>query len=276
MNGKLSHGFVLGERVVEPRLGLVITDGKVHHLPPRAMALLLMLAEHCGELVTREDIASELWNGSSVSYGTLTRHVSEIRRSLGDDPRHPRFVETVPQRGYRLICNVVAEDDCGEDAAHVSGNNENEKRSSLGALYSELHKRRVVRAALLYVLVVWLSLQVGEIVFPALGVPEWTLTLLLLLGVLGFPIAMVLAWVFQLTPGGLKLDIGLAKRDQKTRGYRQPIELVVIATLLIVVVVLSGQLVIQAKAAHAPGQGAAHTTEACVEPDTASLVTAER
>lgn len=266
-NDKLSHGFVLGERIVEPRLGVVITDDEVRHLAPKAMSLLLLLAERQGELVSRQEIAERLWNGSGVTHETLTRHVSEVRRCLDDDSRHPRFVETVPRQGYRLISTVVPEDDYGDEAASSKLNGNGSSRAandpdSLGGFVRELRQRKVVRAALLYCLVVWLSLQVGEIIFPALGVPEWTLTFLVLLGVLGFPITLVLAWAFDLTPGGLLLDVSVRDPASPTGRFRR-LHLLVIVTLLIVILVLAGQLIVQARAADVAAPAIAQT---CTQP----------
>ena len=59
---------------------------------------------------------------------------------------------------------------------------------------------------LIYTLVIWLIFQVSEIVVPAVGLPEWVNTLVVVLGILGFPIAATLSWIFDLTPEGLVKD----------------------------------------------------------------------
>lgn len=265
-NGKLLHGFLLGNRIVEPHLGAVIADGELHQVPAQTMALLVLFAEHAGEVVSREQIAATLWNGSGVSYGTLTRHVSEIRRSLGDDARQPQYLETVPRQGYKLIGKVVPEEECSLIEESLDGALKSNVCRGLTDFWVELCKRRVVRAALLYVLAVWVSLQVGELVIPLLALPEWTLTLVFLLGVLGFPIAIVLAWVFQVTSGGLSLDIALGTTP-RTRGGRGA-AILVIGTLLLVILVLSGQLVMQAQANESlSGSG----TETSAAPATAAI-----
>ncbi len=68
----------------------------------------------------------------------------------------------------------------------------------------ELRRRHVFRAAALYLFVAWLILQAADIIVPALHLPEWVLTLVLVLLVLCFPLALVLAWIFDLTPHGLR------------------------------------------------------------------------
>lgn len=88
----------------------------------------------------------------------------------------------------------------------------NPKRSGLSDFLGELKRRHVVRAVIGYAAVVFVVLQAGEIVFPAFDAPEWGLRVLVLLSLLGFPLVVVLAWVFELTPEGLRrtrhLDVG--------------------------------------------------------------------
>jgi TolB-like protein/Flp pilus assembly protein TadD len=70
-------------------------------------------------------------------------------------------------------------------------------------LYHELKRRRVFRVALVYGAVAFVVAQVADIAFPALQLPPWTITLVVVLAVLGFPIALVLAWAFEVTPDGV-------------------------------------------------------------------------
>ena len=70
--------------------------------------------------------------------------------------------------------------------------------------FAELKRRKVFRVMAVYGGVAFVILQVADIALPALGLPEWTLTLILVLTMLGFPIAIVLAWALELTPEGLR------------------------------------------------------------------------
>lgn len=76
-------------------------------------------------------------------------------------------------------------------------------RARIADLARELRRRRVFRVIVVYALVAWALIQFGEIVFPALGLPDWSLTLLVVLAAFGFPIALVLAWAFDLHPAGI-------------------------------------------------------------------------
>lgn len=74
----------------------------------------------------------------------------------------------------------------------------------MGGFFNELKRRNVVRVAIAYVVVGWLVFQVGEVLFPTFGAPEWIFKSVILLIALGFPFALVFAWAFELTPEGVK------------------------------------------------------------------------
>jgi adenylate cyclase len=75
---------------------------------------------------------------------------------------------------------------------------------AMKSFWKELSRRKVTRVALAYLILSWLVLQVADVILPALGLPEWSITLVLALLVLGFPIALVLSWVFDLDSKGIK------------------------------------------------------------------------
>ncbi len=70
----------------------------------------------------------------------------------------------------------------------------------------ELHRRKVLRVAASYAIVAWLLLQVAEVTFEPLHVPDWVMTMVVLLAIIGFPLALVLAWAFDITPDGIEKD----------------------------------------------------------------------
>lgn len=78
------------------------------------------------------------------------------------------------------------------------------KRSRLPAFVAELHRRRVIKVAIAYALVGWATVEVAATVFPLLELPSSAATLVLLLVLLGFPLTVVMAWMFDVTPAGLR------------------------------------------------------------------------
>src|SRR5437867_2344306 len=70
--------------------------------------------------------------------------------------------------------------------------------------FAELRRRNVYKVAIAYAVVAWLLMQIATQVFPFLEIPNWAIRLVIMLIVIGFPIALVIAWAFELTPEGLK------------------------------------------------------------------------
>jgi DNA-binding winged helix-turn-helix (wHTH) protein/Flp pilus assembly protein TadD len=74
---------------------------------PKPFAVLQYLVEHAGRLVTQDELLTAIWPETYVQPEVLRRYILEIRRVLGDQPEAPRFIETVPKRGYRFIADVI-------------------------------------------------------------------------------------------------------------------------------------------------------------------------
>src|SRR3972149_2651486 len=81
--------------------------------------------------------------------------------------------------------------------------------------YHELKRRKVIRVAIVYAVVAWVIVEIASVMFPGLLLPEWSVRLVIGLAILGFPIAMVLAWAIELTPDGMKKDSGTASEPQQ-------------------------------------------------------------
>ena len=98
------------------------------------------------------------------------------------------------------------------------------------SIFSELKRRNVYRVAGLYIIVSWLVLQVGDVFMSFLPLPDWTPNLVFVLLVLGFPIALVLAWAFELTPDGIRREATTPDKAAKQRAFR-PTDLVLMLAL---------------------------------------------
>jgi len=104
------QGFELGTLRIDPRAGEVSGPGGREKLEPRVMDVLVMLAEHAGRVVQREDLLTKLWPDAAATDEALSRCIYELRRQLslaGDDEQLKALVETVPKRGYRLNGKVA-------------------------------------------------------------------------------------------------------------------------------------------------------------------------
>ena len=81
-------------------------DGDSIRLEVRTMRLLLCLAERAGEVVSIEELLNQVWTGVTVSQDSVYQAVASLRRQLGDDPKQPTYIETVPRLGYRIVAPV--------------------------------------------------------------------------------------------------------------------------------------------------------------------------
>jgi DNA-binding winged helix-turn-helix (wHTH) protein/Tol biopolymer transport system component len=88
---------------------LIAPDGSVSRIEPRLMALLVRLARVPGAVVSRETLIDEVWARRMVNDEVLSRAIADLRQALGDDSRTPRYIETIPKSGYRLIAAVEME-----------------------------------------------------------------------------------------------------------------------------------------------------------------------
>ncbi len=100
--------FCLHQWLVQPALNRISGSEGPVQIEPRVMAVLLVLAEQPGELVTRLDLLDQVWGDAVVGEEILTRAISELRRVFGDQARQPQYIETIRNNGYRLIAPLSA------------------------------------------------------------------------------------------------------------------------------------------------------------------------
>src|SRR6266403_30160 len=91
-----------------------------------------------------------------------------------------------------------------------------------GNFFGELKRRHVYRVAVVYAVVAWLLIQIATEVFPFFEIPNWGIRLVVLAIVIGFPVALILAWAFELTPEGIKRaeDVDLTKDGTGRSGHK--------------------------------------------------------
>jgi len=105
----VARRFRVGEWTVLPELNSLERNGRSVHLEPKVMQVLVALAEHPGDVVSKEQILHRVWAGTFVSDEVLTRSVSELRKVFEDNPQDPKYIQTIPKGGYRLVAAVVPE-----------------------------------------------------------------------------------------------------------------------------------------------------------------------
>ncbi len=106
------------------------------------------------------------------------------------------------------------------------------------SLIAELKRRNVFRVGVAYAIVAWLLLEVASVVLPALHLPGWALTLLVVLIVAGFPLALILAWAFEMTPEGLKREAEVDRTESTTHVTGRKLDFAIIGLLIAAVIFL--------------------------------------
>jgi TolB-like protein/Tfp pilus assembly protein PilF len=112
---------------------------------------------------------------------------------------------------------------------------------NLHKFFAELKRRNVYKVAIAYAVVAWLLMQIATQVFPFLEIPNWAIRLVIMLIVIGFPIALIIAWAFELTPEGLKRTEVADAQPAKPSRNKAWIYIVIIAAALSVGLVLVGR-----------------------------------
>ena len=98
-----NHLYEFGSFVLDAGSRILFKDGVTVHLTPKAVETLLVLIQHGMQVVDKDQLLKEVWPDSFVEEGSLSRNIHELRKALGDDSSEPRYIETIPKRGYRFL-----------------------------------------------------------------------------------------------------------------------------------------------------------------------------
>jgi len=102
-----TNNFVLGQHHIDVARNLISINGQINRLPPKAIALLCVLAENQGEVYSIEDIMKIVWEDRVVSSNSLQRCISQLRKALNDDAQTQRVIKTYSKKGYSLEIPVT-------------------------------------------------------------------------------------------------------------------------------------------------------------------------
>ncbi len=131
---------------------------------------------------------------------------------------------------------------------------------NLGNFFAELKRRNVYKVAIAYAVVAWLLMQIATQVFPFFEIPNWGVRLIVLFIVIGFPLALIIAWAFELTPEGLKRTEFADELPKKSARSRAWIYVVIIASVISVSLFFFGRYTAtskQSKSAEMPSKSVA-------------------
>lgn len=210
MNSELLQGFRLRGWRVEPLKGQVTGAAGERHLPPKAVDVLLRLAERPHKLVTREELLELVWGDGNGTQEALGHAVSDLRHAFDDHHDDPWLIQTLPKRGYRLICAPELESQ--EVPPEVD---KNPKRN----WWDRLLRHGVVQAAAAYLVAGWLLVQVADTTFDKIPLPPWSEKFVTFMVIFGFPLVILIAWSFEFVKGRVHTD-----RGEQSGGLLQGLE----------------------------------------------------
>jgi len=221
----LQGQFRLGECLVEPREFRITGPSGEFVLAPEHFALLGCLAPSHGEAVSRNHLRLCAWPQGGGSDAALRAGIRALRAALGGSERDRHYIVDAGRDGFALVAHFEAATGGGVPAA--PGLQPVAPRESpagpagrLQHLLVELRRRSVFKVAGGYLVGMWLVLQVAETTFEPLHLPDWWLTALTILAIVGLPIVATLAWSYEITPGGVMLDSGSAPGVRLPRARR--------------------------------------------------------
>ena len=150
MNRPTQHSYEFGLFRLDPADRLLLRDGQNLSLTPKAFEALLLLVESGGRVVTKQELIEKLWPETFVEEANLTNNISLLRKALGDSSEEPRYIETVPRRGYRFVAAVKQVEPTEE--------NQSKSRRLSNRRPGTLLKGAIAAAFLLLIAVGWMIL----------------------------------------------------------------------------------------------------------------------
>jgi len=125
--------FFIDDWLVSPAEGTLSRQGETVRLEPKVMEVLVYFAAHPNEVISRDELERDVWHGALVGYDAVTATIIKLRKALKDEAKQPRFIVTIPKKGYKLVATVQpsTESTAKELANTASSTNQNTPRFKL-------------------------------------------------------------------------------------------------------------------------------------------------
>ena len=182
----------IGNLLVIPTRGVIAGADGIHRVSSTNIRVLMALVSQRGDSVSHSDLCEM----AECDREDLPQHLESLKQALGDTGSQARFV-VVNDNHVNLIAPV-------HDGA---GQHQNLLREVLEldnqlTFFQQLLRRKVIRVGAAYIVLAWVVIQVADTVLPRLGFPSWAITLTIAIAMLGFPLAVGIAWLFEATSFG--------------------------------------------------------------------------
>lgn len=106
MNDFFNGKFAFDNIIVDPQANLIIRNGVEKRLEPKIIALLCLFASRAQHVITRQQITEVIWPDVVVGEESITRAIFALRNALNDDAKQPKYIETIPKKGYRFLAEA--------------------------------------------------------------------------------------------------------------------------------------------------------------------------
>jgi len=118
--GRGNNLFQFGDFRLDASERVLLRNGRLVPLPAKVLSTLILLVRNNGHVVEKEVLMNEVWPDEYVEEGNLAQHIFILRRALGEGTESPKYIETVPRRGYRFVAKMIEPEEEADDKGVVS------------------------------------------------------------------------------------------------------------------------------------------------------------
>ncbi len=148
--------YQIDDLILDTGTHTLTRNGEELPLTRLSFELFTVLVGHAPQLVTQDDLLTEVWGNAVVSDEALKQRIKVLRQSLGDPIHTPRYIASVRGVGYRLVAPVqILNDESQLTGAAAGGDTDESSSPRVGGFFQELRRRKVFRGAAAYVIVAW-------------------------------------------------------------------------------------------------------------------------
>jgi len=158
--------YKIEDWIIQPNRNRLVRDGEEIKLEPKHMKVLLCLIDHHGNTVSKDALIANVWPEVVVTEHSLNQAISKLRRIFGDDPKHPRIIETISKKGYRLISpgeKILTEEETTHKKATGNGKSiPTSQRPIFHHSHLQNGNRRYIFMPVLFILII----SIGAMIWP--------------------------------------------------------------------------------------------------------------
>ena len=191
---------MLGDILVFPNKSVIVKLNQHHHVSGKAMEVLFVLSCCSGRVVSRKALLEYVWGDKKGASSKLSPIMTELRHLLDDKKDCPRFIQTLPRKGYRVIVMTLPLDetrlsaDVLKTAVSFDQTSQATTTAKLLGGINYWRETRLFKIAGTYIVMAWVLMQVVTLTLPVVDAAKWFDKLALLTLIIGFPLVLIYNW----------------------------------------------------------------------------------